>query len=46
MLATAMLAAVQGGFVLSRIHQDPESMRQAVAGAHLLLDNLTREPRR
>lgn len=37
MLATAMLAAVQGGFVLSRIHQDPEPMRQAIAGAHALL---------
>ncbi|MFC3230729.1 TetR/AcrR family transcriptional regulator [Marinibaculum pumilum] len=44
MLATTMLAAVQGGFVLSRIHQDPASMRQAVAGAHLLLDSVTREP--
>ena len=45
MLATSVLAAVQGGFVLSRIHQDPASMRQAVAGAHALLDAASRKER-
>ncbi len=43
--ATSLLAAVQGGFVLSRIHQDPGKMRQAVAGAHALLDAASRKER-
>jgi len=38
MLAGAILAAIQGGFVLSRIHQAETPMRQAQAGAHALLD--------
>lgn len=38
MLAGAILAAIQGGFVLSRIHQDERPMRQAQAGAHALLE--------
>jgi AcrR family transcriptional regulator len=46
-LATALLATIQGGFVLSRIHRDPAYLRRATAGILTQLDALrspAREP--
>lgn len=37
-LAIALVAVVQGGYVLSRIHRDGGHMRQACAGALAMLD--------
>lgn len=46
-LAVALVAVVQGGYVLSRIHRDGGHMRQACAGALAMLDAIaTGEKRR
>ncbi|MBI1209668.1 MAG: TetR family transcriptional regulator [Azospirillum sp.] len=37
-LAAALVAAVEGGFILARAHWDPARMTQAIAGAIQLLD--------
>lgn len=36
-LALALVATVQGGYVLARVHQDPGRLRSAVSGALALL---------
>lgn len=40
-LAVALVAIVQGGYVLSRIHRDGTRMRDACAGALAMLDAVT-----
>lgn len=41
-LAEALLAAMQGGYVLARVHGDPRALAGAVRGALALLDGLAR----
>ena len=43
---TAMMlsAVVQGGYVLSRVHQDPAPLKQAVRGAKAMLRTLSASP--
>ncbi len=38
--AHMLVAVVQGGFVLSRVHQDANYVRRATKGARLLIENL------
>jgi len=40
-IAMCLIAIVQGGYVLARTHQDPDSMAQAIAGAKTMLNSLT-----
>ena len=42
-VATALVAVVQGGYVLARALQDPQQMDQALHGALALLDGLERK---
>lgn len=41
-VAAALVAMVQGGYVLARVHQDPQRMEDATRGAAALLDALRR----
>lgn len=36
-VAAALVAVVQGGYVLARVHQDPEAMSRALRGAAAML---------
>lgn len=42
-LAAAIVAVVQGGYVLSRVHQDPTYIEKATRGAQALLDQATHQ---
>lgn len=43
-LAALIVGAVQGGYLLSRVHQDPLQLQQATQGAWLLLEQAARHP--
>ncbi len=42
-IAAALVAVVQGGYVLSRVHQDPAHIRRATDGAAAMLAALARK---
>ena len=44
-LAALIVSAVQGGYLLSRVHQDPAQLQQATQGAWQLLEHVARRPR-
>ncbi|MEN8235796.1 MAG: TetR/AcrR family transcriptional regulator [Actinomycetota bacterium] len=39
-VAAALVAAVQGGYVIARVHKDPDAMTRALRGAEALLRDL------
>lgn len=40
LLANTIVAIIQGGYVLSRVHHDPKRMQTAIGGAHQLLNSI------
>ncbi len=41
-IAATLVATVQGGYVLSRVHRNPDHIRRATDGAAILLEGLAR----
>jgi TetR/AcrR family transcriptional repressor of nem operon len=44
-IAAALVAVIEGGFVMARVYWEPAKMRLAVEGALQLLDSVSTEPR-
>ena len=43
-IAAALVAVIEGGFVMARVYWEPEKMRLAIEGALQLLDSVSTEP--